>query len=131
MENKEVQLTPKEVENKIKEEIESYRQFAFKDDLLKTVVAFTVVTMLNKMLMAFTESFVMPFIKLLIGGPEKTWATIKWEPIPGLIFEVGKFLGATVEFMIISFILYIIWVKILKKTPVDPTQAPPKKRKRR
>ena len=120
MEDKEqlnLTLSRQQVEDKIKEEVESYRKFAFKQSLLQTAILFMVCTQLNKMLMAFTESFVMPCIKFVIGGPEESWRNLKWEPIKGLAFEVGKWCGASVDFVIISFVLYIIWVKILKQPP--------------
>jgi large-conductance mechanosensitive channel len=40
---------------------------------------------------------------------------MQWEPYPGLAFEIGKFTGTLIDFFIISILMYIIYMKIIKK----------------
>jgi large-conductance mechanosensitive channel len=57
----------------------------------------------------------MPVIKFLIGGPTDSWRQMLWEPYPNLSFEVGKFTGTLIDFFIISILMYVIYMKIIKK----------------
>ena len=113
-------LTKKEIEEKIKTEINDYGNFVFKDNMFKMAVAFVIATAFNKTINSFTEGFVMPVIKYCIGGPDASWKTLTWEPIIGLSIEVGKFMGTVVDFLIMSIILYIVYVKFIKKFIKDP-----------
>ena len=108
-------LNRKQVEDKIKSELSDYRRFAFKENMVQAAVAFVIATAFNKMVTTFTESFIMPIIKLIIGGPTESWRQMQWEPYPGLAFEVGKFTGTFIDFFIISILMYIIYMKIIKK----------------
>ena len=116
----------KEVEEKIKSELADYRRFAFKENMVQAAVAFVIATAFNKVVTTFTESFIMPFIKLMVGGPNESWRQMKWEPYPGLIFEVGRVTGTFIDFLIISILMYIIYMKVIKRYENQEQQELPK-----
>jgi large conductance mechanosensitive channel protein len=116
----ETQLTKKDIEDKIKNEIKEYQTFVFKENMFKMAVAFVIATAFNKTINTFTDGFIMPIIKYLLGGPEASWKTLTWEPTPGLVIEVGKFMGTAVDFLIMSIILYIVYTKFIKKLMKEP-----------
>lgn len=98
-----------------KEDIEQYKNFAFKEDMLKMSIAFILGSSFNKVVTGISDSILMPLINFIIIQTGDYWRKWNWEPIKGLRFEVGYFLGTLVDFILISFILYILYSKVLLK----------------
>lgn len=96
-----------------KKEIENYKKFAFKDDMLKMSVAFMLGASFNKVVTGISELLIMPFINFIIMQTGDSWRKWKIEPIENLKIEIGQFLGVLIDFVLISIILYIIYYKII------------------
>lgn len=96
---------------KISEELKRFEKFAFKGRMIETAIAFTMGVLCNKFISSISTSFVMPFLGYLFGDD---WRAVTWEPKEGLVFETGLFLGATFDFLVISIIIYVIYIKVLK-----------------
>lgn len=96
------------IEDKVKDRVQEYRQFAFKDDMLKLAIAFILGGAFTKTVTAISECLIMPLLNFITqhGG---SWREAVWEPIEGLIFEIGAFGAASVDFILISVVLFFMW----------------------
>jgi len=95
-------------------EIKKYKAFAFKEDMLKMSVAFMIGASFNKVVSGISDFLIMPFVNFIIIQTGESWRKWSVEPIVGLKIEIGQFLGVMIDFLLISFILYIIYGKIIK-----------------
>ena len=102
-----------------KKDIEQYKNFAFKQDMLKMSVAFILGGAFNKVVTGISDFVIMPILNFIISQTGYYWRKWNWEPTLGLRFEIGQFLGVMVDFFLISFILYLIYSKILIKIQGD------------
>jgi large conductance mechanosensitive channel len=105
MTNQDRQLIADEIQTQIQE----YRKFAFQGDMLKMAIAFILGAAFSKTVTAISENLIMPLLKYLLHFTGDEWRTATWEPIHGLIFEVGKFGASAVDFLLISVVLFLMW----------------------
>ena len=96
-------------------EIKQYKQFAFKEDMLKMSIAFILGASFNKVVTAISDLVLMPIINFVILQTGDYWRKWNWEPFTGLRFEIGQFLGVLIDFLLISIMLYVIYTKLLIK----------------
>jgi large conductance mechanosensitive channel len=96
-------------------EIKKYKEFAFKDDMFKMSIAFIMGAAFNKVVTGISDLLIMPLINFIIIQTGDGWRKYKIEPIIGLKFEIGQFLGILVDFILISIVLYIIYSKIINR----------------
>lgn len=96
-------------------EIKKYKEFAFKEDMLKMSIAFILGASFNKVVTGISDLIIMPIINFVLIQTGETWRKWSIEPIHGLKLEIGQFLGILVDFILISIILYIIYMKIISK----------------
>ena len=111
--------TQEEIENGIEyvvgeKEYSDWKKFAFKGQMIQMAISFMLGTAFGKVVKAISESLIMPIINWGLAFTGKNWRTFKLSPLKGLNIEVGVFLGAFVDFILISIILYILYVKLLK-----------------
>ena len=96
-----------------KKEIKKYKEFAFKEDMLKMSIAFILGTAFNKVVTGISNLIIMPFVNFIIHQTGESWRKLNIEVVKGLKIEVGEFLGVLVDFILISIILYLIYGKII------------------
>jgi large conductance mechanosensitive channel len=97
------------------EMLNEYKNFAFKDNIVKLAIAFVLGGAFQKVVSSTSDNLIMPLINYLILHTGQEWREHLFEPTDGIKFETGKFLGATVDFLLISIFLFIIW-KLLSRT---------------
>jgi large conductance mechanosensitive channel len=107
------QVVLEQLENQLDEKFQEWKEFTFRDRTLDTIIAFTLGMAFSKLATAFSECLIMPIIKFLCNFTGHSWREIIWAPIPNLSFEVGKLLSATVDFILMSVVLFVMW-KILR-----------------
>lgn len=95
-------------------EYSEWKKFAFKGQMVQMAIAFMLGTAFGKVVKAISESLIMPIINWGLSFTGENWRTFKLSPLNGLDIEIGVFLSAFVDFMLISIILYIIYRKLLK-----------------
>jgi large conductance mechanosensitive channel len=95
-----------------KKELESFKVFAFKDQLLKMAAAFILGAAFNKVVTGISEALLMPVINFLLSWTEADWRHFIYTPIPGMTFEIGKLCGSFIDFVFTAIILYVICQKI-------------------
>ena len=64
-----------------KEDIEQYKNFAFKEDMLKMSIAFILGSSFNKVVTGISDSILMPLINFIIIQTGDYWRKWNWEPI--------------------------------------------------
>ena len=70
---------------------------------------------LNAWVTALVDGIIMPIITPFIPGGE--WRTMKYQVGP-FLFQPGPFIGATIDFVIVAFFVFIIAKKVLRQTEV-------------
>jgi large conductance mechanosensitive channel len=108
-------------------EINKYKEFAFKEDMLKMSIAFILGASFNKVVTGISDLIIMPIINFVIIQTGDTWRRWSVEPIHGLKLEIGQFLGVLIDFILISMILYIIYMKIISRITSNRSVAQNKK----
>jgi large conductance mechanosensitive channel len=112
--NKNLKYQKLELENKaIKKEIENFKKFAFKGDMIKISVGIIIGNSFNSVVRSISDNLIMPFINFLILKSGRGWRNWKIEINPHLIIEMGQFLGNVIDFLLISIILYIVYMKLM------------------
>lgn len=105
-----------EIENKIlKNELEEFKKFAFKGDMVKISIGIILGNSFNSVVQSISNNIIMPIVNFLISKTGNNWRNLNLEIVSGLKIELGKFLGSTVDFLLISICLYIIYIKVLGK----------------
>lgn len=112
-------MTKKEIEAQMKsligeKEFKEYKNFAFRDDMFKLAVGVMLGNAFNKVVHGFSDYLVMPIFIFLVSKTGDEWRKWRLTPIDGLTFELGNFVGTMVDFILISVILYLFYVKIIK-----------------
>ena len=108
--------------DEIHKEINEFKKFAFRSNMIQTAVAFMLGAAFTKFISSLSENIVMPLINYSIGQIETSWKKVNFEIIPGLTLETGKFLASFVDFLVISTILYVVYVKIMKGADIKSIQ---------
>ena len=108
-------------------EIKNYANFAFKGRLVEMAVAFIIGASFEKVVRAISQNLLMPILNYFIGKADEggNWRETVFTPISGLSIEVGEFLGSFVDFIIISIILYVLYVKLFQHFVPDATKLIP------
>lgn len=104
-------LLPKE----IKSEIEDYKKFAFNQNMVMVAIGLILANAFQKCVSSISEYFVMPIVNYLIAGVDGDWRLWIFVPAKGMSIEIGNLIGAIIDFLIITLVLYLIYSKILKK----------------
>jgi large conductance mechanosensitive channel len=87
--------------------ISEFKEFINKGNVVDLAVAVILGTAFGKIITSLVDDVVMPVIAL--AGSAKTIEEFKLGPL-----FIGKFLGASINFLIIAFVLFII-IKALNK----------------
>jgi large conductance mechanosensitive channel len=103
-----------------KKEIEEYKNFAFRDDMLKLAVGVVLGNSFNKVVYGISDYLVMPVLTFLVSQTGDEWRRWEFSPFLGLKFEFGRMIGTFVDFFLMSFFLYLFYVKFASRLLVRP-----------
>ena len=103
----------------VRQEVEGFKKFAFRSNMIQMAVAFMLGAAFNKLVTSLSENIVMPLINFSIGKTGVPWRELTFVPVAGLTMEVGKFLAASIDFLVLSMVLYILYIKIMKGTDLQ------------
>lgn len=99
---------------------DEFKAFVMKGNVVDLAVAVVVGTAFGKIVTAFVDGVVMPLVSYVLpSGDWQAWTLGK--------FKVGSVMGATVDFLIIAFVVFLVLVKLLgsltkkKEAPAAPT----------
>tara|TARA_Y100000034_G_C6901619_1_gene417162 strand:- start:772 stop:1272 length:501 start_codon:yes stop_codon:yes gene_type:complete len=104
----------KELEGLIgRENYRDFKAFAFKKSMTEMAVAFMLGAALQKVITSLSNNLIMPVINFVMDKAGTDWREYAWTPMEGLTIELGLFLGAFVDFMLIAIVLFILYKKII------------------
>ena len=95
------------------EEYSAWKKFAFKGRMVEMAIAFMIGAAFKNVVGSISENLIMPVINFILDKTGTDWRELTVTPIEGIALEIGQFLGAFVDFILISIILYILYRKIL------------------
>lgn len=108
-----------------KEDWREYRRFAFRDDVMKLTVGVVLGASFNKLVNSVSSDLVMPVLSLLTAQTGDGWREWTLSLPSGLDLRIGQVAGSLLDFVVVSVVLYLIYVKIVGGLKKDPT-APAK-----
>ena len=99
-----------------------FKTFAFKGNVIDLAVGVVIGGAFGKIVSAVVSDLVMPLANALL--PQGDWR--KWEATP-LHFRVGDFIGTVIDFLIVSFVVFFVMVKVVgmaaRKTSIAAAPA--------
>ena len=110
-----------DLKQEVVNQLDDYRKFALAGSMINTCVAFVLGAAFGKIIASLVTNIVMPVFNYYAGTD---WRTLVWMPLPGLKIEAGVFLGAFIDFFVITVVCYILW-KIAKAYAPQPDPVPP------
>jgi len=96
-----------------REDWQEYRRFAFRDDVMKLTVGVVLGASFNKLVNSVSGDLVMPVLSLLTAQTGVGWRDWTVSVADGLDLRLGQVAGSTLDFLVVSAVLYIIYVKIV------------------
>ncbi|MCE1203757.1 MAG: large conductance mechanosensitive channel protein MscL [Holophagaceae bacterium] len=86
---------------------DEFKAFIMKGNVIDLAVAVVVGGAFGKIVTAFVDGMVMPLVTYVLP------ANIKWEEWVLGKFRIGAVLGATVNFLIIALVIFLVLIKLL------------------
>jgi len=105
---------------------EEFKKFAFKGNVVDLAVGVIIGAAFGAIVKSLVDDIIMPLIGLLTPG-DKGYEGWVWT-VGDKVIPYGRFLGATLNFLIVALVLYIFIVKFLgwiMKSKQQETAAPP------
>jgi len=118
--------------------IKEFKNFAMKGNLVDIAVAFVMGGAFGKVITSFTEGMVAPLIGLITGKDlsKHAWVLKKavdevkdaagkvtTEAVPEVSIKWGAFITATIDFIIVAFVMFLI-IKVINRLKKKEEEAP-------
>lgn len=110
---------------------DEFKAFAIKGNILDMAVGIIIGLAFGKIVSSFVADIIMPPIGLLIGGINFTdWKVVlkaATETTPAVTWNIGNFIQAIVDFLIVAFAVFLAvkgMMKLKKKEVAAPPVAP-------
>ena len=97
---------------------DEFKAFIMKGNVIDLAVAVVVGGAFGKIVTAFVDGIVMPLVSYVLP------ANIKWEEWVLGKFRIGAVLGATVNFLIIALVIFLVLGKLLERVTKKKEEAP-------
>ncbi|HEY7727192.1 MAG TPA: large conductance mechanosensitive channel protein MscL [Candidatus Eisenbacteria bacterium] len=104
--------------------IQEFKGFLFKTNALALAIGVIIGGAVGKVVSSLVSDILMPVIGLLIPGG--AWRELKWvltmrpDGTPANAITYGQFVGSVVDFVIISFCIFILTKALLRPEPTPP-----------
>jgi large conductance mechanosensitive channel len=97
-----------------------WKEFALKGNVLDLAVAVVIGAAFTKIVNSLVEQIIMPLINAMTPGGD--WRTLTITPLK---LGLGPFLGSCLDFLLVSFVIFVIVVKLrgklVHKEQLQPT----------
>ena len=103
--------------------IKGFKEFLLKNNVLALAVAVIVGGAVGKVVTSLAQDIIMPVVSPAL--PSGEWRTAQIM-IGKAAVKWGSFLGNIVDFLIISFIVYLMTRALLKEKPAPPSKTCPR-----
>lgn len=97
-----------------KEELDEFKKFAFKGNMMQMAIAFMLGASFKKVIGGLSEFIIMPMVNYAIGQTGTEWRETTYSPVESVVFEIGRFGAVFVDFILMSIILYVMWKKMIQ-----------------
>lgn len=115
--------------------LKEFKEFAIKGNLVDMAVAFVMGAAFSKVTSAFIDGMVMPVVGMLTSGQDFNTmkAVIQSEAkdasgvvtTPEIAVKYGTFIGETLNFIIVAFVMFMIIKAINNMKKAEPAPPPP------
>lgn len=95
---------------------QDFREFLEEYRVIGLAVAFVIGMAVNDFVQATVDDIFMPVVGIFLPGGE--WETATWT-FYGANFEIGHFLGALLDFLVIALLIFIFVRYILGKEKIE------------
>jgi large conductance mechanosensitive channel len=99
-----------------------FKTFLIKENVLALALAVVIGAALAKVVSALVADIVMPIVTFAV--PAGGWRTATWH-LGSIVFSIGDFAGAVVDFLIIGFIVWRISKAFIKPPAASPVRNCP------
>lgn len=101
--------------------IQEFKTFSLRGNVIDLAVGVVIGTAFGKIVSSLVSDIIMPMINPLIPGGN--WK----EAVIGSDIKIGSFMGTVVDFLIISFVIFLVikGINILQRKEDEKTQPPP------
>lgn len=103
----------KKIEDSVKQTLNEYKEFAFKQDIGKVCLAVILGGTFDSLIRNISSNLIMPFFDFFINKTHGGWRDYRLVITDGLELGIGKIAGGLLDFAIISIVLFIVFKKIL------------------
>ena len=100
--------------------LRDFRAFLIKQNVLALAIAVVLGGALGALVTSLVENFIMPIVGAAVPGGDWRAMTASLGPV---VFGVGAFLGALLDFIIIGFVVWRLSVALIKPDPAAATPA--------
>lgn len=107
----------------MKKFINEFKTFALKGNVMDLAIGVIIGTAFGKIVSSLVDNILMPLISIIIGGQNFDGYYVA---IGSAVITYGKFISATLDFVIIAFVLFVmvrIMNKAIKKKEASPAPA--------
>ena len=115
-------FTKEEVDDIVKQELKDFKKFAFQSSMIQTAIAFILGASFKNVVTSLSENIIMPFVNFFIGQTGEAWRSMTFTPFDDMVFEIGKFGGSFIDFLITAMVLYFIYKRIMGKKIEDSNE---------
>ena len=113
------------VESIVDQEFQDYKNFAFNKNMMSVAIGLIMATAFQKTVTGISDFLIMPIVNYFIGKTGEDWRKWVIHPTHGMNIEIGHLIGAIVDFVILTLVLYIIYQFILKRICPELTISQP------
>ena len=101
--------------------LKEFKEFATRGNIVDLAVAVVIGGAFGAVVTSITESFIMPIISMIVGKDGMGGIAFT---VGDTIFPIGKFIQATINFLLIAFVLFLI-IKAMNTLIKKKAEAPP------
>lgn len=99
--------------NELREEIQSFKNFAFKKNMIQLSIAMILGASFNDVVGSISNNLIMPLVNAVLAHTGSDWRNAVWQPTTNIAIEYGKFIGSFIDFLLTALVLYIVFKKVI------------------
>lgn len=101
-----------------------FQGFLLRGNVVDLAVAVVIGAAFTKIVGAFVSDLLMPLLSVFL--PAGGWRLWSWTPVEGMELKIGNFVGASIDFVIIALVVFLLLVKLLGRFKTAPIPVPTK-----
>lgn len=106
--------------------VEEFKAFAMKGNVIDLAVAVVIGAAFGKIISSLVDNIITPFLGLLMGGIDFSGLSYT---VGDAVMTYGMFIQATVDFVIVAFVIFLVVKGINKVQSIGKEEAPAEEEK--